>query len=91
MGGFIQWHMVVICVWCAFFVTSQFDLIFMFQTNLLATFVDIICIFFYIHTLILCIIALNINYKRSKLGYQKKIHSTLRHSSSLLQKYQAER
>jgi len=21
-GGFIQWHMVVICVWCALFVTS---------------------------------------------------------------------
>jgi len=24
-GGFIQWHMVVICIWCALFVTSQFD------------------------------------------------------------------
>jgi len=24
MGGFIQWHMVVICIWCALFVTSQF-------------------------------------------------------------------
>jgi len=22
--GFIQWHMVVICIWCALFVTSQF-------------------------------------------------------------------
>jgi len=21
-GGFIQWHMVVICLWCAVFVTS---------------------------------------------------------------------
>jgi len=29
MGGFIQWHMVVICIWCALFVTSQFDVIFM--------------------------------------------------------------
>jgi len=28
--GFIQWHMVVICIWCALFVTSQFDVIFMF-------------------------------------------------------------
>jgi len=29
-GWFIQWHMVVICIWCALFVTSQFDVIFMF-------------------------------------------------------------
>jgi len=27
-GGFIQWHMVVICICCALFATSQFDLIF---------------------------------------------------------------
>jgi len=27
---FIQWHMVVICIWCALLVTSQFDVIFMF-------------------------------------------------------------
>jgi len=46
MGGFIQWHMVVISIWCALFVTSQSC----FQTNVLATFVDIICIFFYIHS-----------------------------------------
>jgi len=26
-GG--QWHIVVICLWCALFVTSQFDVIFM--------------------------------------------------------------
>jgi len=24
MGGFIQWHMVVFCIWCALLVTSQF-------------------------------------------------------------------
>jgi len=29
-GSFIQWHMVVICIWCALFVTSQYDVIFMF-------------------------------------------------------------
>jgi len=29
MGGFIQWHMVVICIWCALFITLQFDVIFM--------------------------------------------------------------
>jgi len=31
---------------------------------------------------ILCVIALNINYQGSKLGYRRKIHTTLRHSSS---------
>ena len=30
---FIQWHMVVICIWCAHFVTSQFDVIFMFPNQ----------------------------------------------------------
>jgi len=30
MGGFIQWHSVVICIWCALFVTSQFDVIVLF-------------------------------------------------------------
>jgi len=29
-----------------------------------------------------CVIALNINYQRSKLGYRRKTNSTLRHSSS---------
>jgi len=29
IGGFIQWQMVVICIWCALFVTSPFDVIFM--------------------------------------------------------------
>jgi len=33
MGGFIQWHMVVNCNWCARFVTSQFDVIFMFPNQ----------------------------------------------------------
>jgi len=35
MGGFIQWHVVVIsiCIWCALFVTSQFDVIFMFPNQ----------------------------------------------------------
>jgi len=32
-GGFIQWHMVVNCNWCARFVTSQFDVIFMFSNQ----------------------------------------------------------
>ena len=29
-GGFIQWHRVVICIWCALIVTSQFDVIVLF-------------------------------------------------------------
>jgi len=32
-GGFIQWHMVVIYIWCALFVMSQFDVIFMFPNQ----------------------------------------------------------
>jgi len=28
-GCFIQWYMVVICIWCALFVTPHFDVIFM--------------------------------------------------------------
>jgi len=39
--------------------------------------------------LIFCVIALNISYQRSKLGYRRKTNSTLPHSSSLVQKYQA--
>ena len=34
--------------------TSQFDVIFMFQTNVLAKFADIICIFFYRHSYFAC-------------------------------------
>jgi len=32
-GGFIQWQMVVICIWCALFVMSQFEVIFMFPNQ----------------------------------------------------------
>jgi len=45
----MQWHMVVICIWCVLFVTSHFDVISMFPNNVLAKFVDIIFIFFYTH------------------------------------------
>ena len=34
MGGFNQWHLVVICIWCALFVTSQLDVRFMFANQL---------------------------------------------------------
>jgi len=32
-GCFYQWPMVVICILCSLFVTSQFDVIFMFPTQ----------------------------------------------------------
>ena len=32
-GVFIQWHRVVICIWCALFVTSQFDVIVLFPNQ----------------------------------------------------------
>jgi len=32
-GGLVQGHMVVICIWCALFVTSQFDVISMFPNQ----------------------------------------------------------
>jgi len=33
LKDFIQWHVVVICIWCALFVTSQFDVIFKFPNQ----------------------------------------------------------
>jgi len=63
-------------------VTSHFDVIFMYQNNVLAKFVDTISIFFYTYSLILCVNALNINYQHSKLGYRRKLQSTLRRNSS---------
>ena len=70
MGGFVQWHMVVICLLCAVFVTSYSC----FQTNVLTKFVDIMCIFFYTLPLSL--------YQHSKLGYRRRINSILRDRSS---------
>jgi len=31
--AFIQWHMVVICIWCGLFVTSQLDVIVIFPNQ----------------------------------------------------------
>ena len=45
-GGFIQWHMAVICIWCALFATSY--------SCFQAKFVDIIGIFFYMHSPYFC-------------------------------------
>ena len=43
--------LLVFCIWCLLFVTSQFDVIFMFANNVLAKFVDIIFIFHKTHSL----------------------------------------
>ena len=32
-GVFIQWHRVVICIWCALFVASQFDVMVLFPNQ----------------------------------------------------------
>ena len=62
-GGFIQWHRVVICICCLLFVTSQCDVIGLFQNQRLSEVRDIIYTFIYTSTLlILCVIALNITY-----------------------------
>ena len=82
-GGLLQGHMVVICIWCALFVTSKFDVMSMFPNQRFGK----VCwqnnAYFSTRTpLISCVIALNVNYQRSKLGYRRKINSTLWHSSS---------
>jgi len=80
MGGFHSLayggHLFVACGVCAYSCI---------QTNVLAKFVDIICIFFYTqtHSLILCVIALNLNCQCSKLGYRRKLNSMLHRSSKL--------
>jgi len=33
VGALVQGHMVVICIWCSLFVTSQFDVISMFPNQ----------------------------------------------------------
>jgi len=51
LAPLIQWHVVVTCIWCVLFATPQFAVIVMFQTNVLAKFVDIMHIFLlYIHS-----------------------------------------
>ena len=75
-------------IWWSFvfgvlFVTSQFDVISMFPNQRFGE----VCwhnnAYFSTSTpLTSCVIALNISYQRSKLGYRRKINSKLRHSSS---------
>ena len=52
------------------------------QTNFLAKFVDIYAYSSTPTPLILCVIAPNINYQRSKVGYRRKLNSVLRQRSS---------
>ena len=86
---FIQWHMVIICIWCALFVTSQFDVIYLcFQSNVLAKVFDKICIFLCIHSPYFICHCAEYKLLAIQVRISEKIYSTLRHSSSLLQKYQ---
>jgi len=66
-GGFIQWHMVVICIWGALFVTSQFDVICMFPNQRFGE-VSWHNRHVRLHSFIWCVIALDTNSQHSKLG-----------------------
>jgi len=81
-GGFIQWHMVIICTWCALYVTSQFDVMFMFPNQRFGEQHNMHILTHAISLFYVLLHSININYQRSKLGHQRKIHSTLRHSNS---------
>jgi len=63
---FIQWHMVVICIWCALFVKSQYKR-HMFPNQRFGE----VCwhnMHILLHALpLICVIELNINYQRSRL------------------------
>jgi len=79
----VQGHMVVICIYCALFVTSQIDVMSMFPNQRFGE----VCwrnnAYFSTRTpLISCVIALKTNHQRSKLDYRRKINSTPQHSSS---------
>jgi len=70
MGVFIQCHMVVIYIWCVLFVTSQFDVIFMFPNQRFGE----VCwhnmhILPYAFSLFYELLALNMNYQCSKSWY----------------------
>ena len=49
MGVFIQWHVVVVCIGMRWLCRHSLTSCSCFQTYVLATFVDIICIYFYMH------------------------------------------
>ena len=76
-GRFIQWHIVVICLWCVLFVTSQFDVIFTFPNQRFGEVCWHIRIFFYTHSrYFMCHCT---EYKLSALQVRiYKINSTLR-------------
>jgi len=84
--GFIQWHRVVICIWCALFVTSQFDVIVLFPNQRFGeVFRHNMHIFLYIHsTYFMCHCTeykpLALQVRLSEEKYTQR--STLRYSSS---------
>jgi len=75
MGDFIQWHVVAVCICCALFVTSHFDVIFMFPNQRCG-------IFFYTHSpYFVCHCT---EYKLS-VHQGSKTHSSLRQNKLQLQ------
>jgi len=61
-GGFIQWLVVVICIWWALFVTSEFEVITIFPNQRFGE----VC-WHKMHAPLRHAFPLNINYQRSKL------------------------
>jgi len=86
-GVSVGGHMVVNHIWCALFVTWHH-----FHVSKQTFWRSLLTKYVYLSTstpLILCVVALNTNYQRSKLGYRRETNSSLRHSSSQMQTYQA--
>jgi len=78
MGGFYQWHMVVIL----FGVRSLWRHIHISKLMFWRSLLTYSNMHILLHALpSICVMALNINYQLSRLGYRRKINSTLRHSS----------
>jgi len=88
--GFIQWHMAVICIWCALFVRHNLTPWSCFPKQRFGE----VCshnMHIFLHPLALFHVSLHWIWTISapKWGYRRKINSALRHSSWKLQKYQA--
>jgi len=83
MGVFIQWHRVVICICCALFVTSQFDVIVLFPNQRFSevrwhnmhVFLYILSPYFMCHCTEYNLLALQV-----RLSEENTVHRTLRYT-----------
>jgi len=73
-----SWGVSISGIWCAFFVTSQFDVIFIFQTNILAKFVGTIGIFFCTHSpYFMCLCTeYKLSALQSRISEENKLNAT---------------